>query len=139
MVELGKQIVEHPMNTRGKVGIFKPKVYSTQCKEYQLNKEEHNNVSEALLSKNWRGAMEDEYKVLMRNGTWKLVPPLANQKVIRNKWVLRTKKDIERKVMKYKARLVERGLLQTPSVDIYETFSPVIKAFSLTIILALAI
>lgn len=41
--------------------------------------------------------------------------------------------------MKYKARLVAKGFLQTSGVDNYETFSLVIKASTLRIILTLAV
>lgn len=87
MAELDKQTIEHPMITRSKAGIFKPKVYSTQCKEYrmELNKFEPNNVFEALSNKEWKDAMEEECKALTRNRTWQLVPPLDGQKVIGNK------------------------------------------------------
>lgn len=93
-----KQTIEHPMTTKSKAGIFKQKVCSTQFKDYQMeqHKDEPNNVSEALLSKNWIEIMDDEYKALMRNRTWKLVPPSINQKVIENKWVL--KHNIEGKI-----------------------------------------
>lgn len=49
-----KQTIEHPMTTKSKAGIFKQKVCSTQFKDYQMeqHKDEPNNVSEALLSKN---------------------------------------------------------------------------------------
>lgn len=83
--------------------------------------------------------MEDEYRALIRNKTWKLVPPVGNQKVIGNKWIFRLKRDIEGKVLKYKARLVAKGFLQTSGVDFHETFSPVIKASTLRIILSLAV
>lgn len=56
------------MTTRNKVGIFKPKIYLTQCKENRMeqNTLELNNVLEALSNKDWRRAMEDEYKALIR-------------------------------------------------------------------------
>lgn len=56
------------MTTRNKVGIFKPKIYLTQCKEYRMeqNTLELNNVLEALSNKDWRRAMEDEYNALIR-------------------------------------------------------------------------
>ncbi|XP_022871554.1 uncharacterized protein LOC111390708 [Olea europaea var. sylvestris] len=56
-----KQNVEHPMITRSKAGIFKPKAYSTQCKMEHTGLEP-NDVSEALENKDWKNAMEDEYR-----------------------------------------------------------------------------
>lgn len=51
--KLQKQIAEYPMITRSKAGIFEPKIYSIQCKEYTM-KSEPNHVPEALLNKNRR-------------------------------------------------------------------------------------
>lgn len=36
---------------------------------------EPTNVTQALKNPNWRQAMSDEFNVLVRNGTWELVPP----------------------------------------------------------------
>lgn len=129
------------MTTRSKAGIFKSKVYSTQCQQYRMDpiRTEPNDVLEAMSNNNWREAMEEEYKSLIRNKTWKLVPSLANQKVIGNKWVFRIKRDIEGRVLKHKARLVAKGFLQTSGVDYHETFSPVIKASTLRIILTITV
>lgn len=55
--------------TRGKSGIFKPKVYKIQC----IN-EEPTTFEQAMKNSNWRKAMEEEYKALMNNGTWTLMP-----------------------------------------------------------------
>lgn len=56
-----------------------------------------------------------------------------------NKWVFRVKRNIEGKIMKYKAKLVAKGFLQTSCIDYHETFSPVIEASTLRIILALLV
>lgn len=47
--------------------------------------------------------------------------------------------DSEGKIQRHKARLVAKGFLQTPGVDFSETFSLVIKASTLKIILILAV
>lgn len=36
---------------------------------------EPQSLKEALGSKNWKEAMDEEYTALMRNKTWHLVPP----------------------------------------------------------------
>lgn len=51
-------------------------------------------VKEALASPEafeWMEAMQDEYHVLMKNKTWKLVECPKNKNIIGSKWVLRTK------------------------------------------------
>lgn len=64
--ELDRNQNIHPMVIRGKTGIFKPKAYLTR----QLAK-----LTAATLSQTeWRIAMEEEYQVLIKNLTWKLVP-----------------------------------------------------------------
>lgn len=40
--------------------------------------------------------------------------------------------------MKYKARSIAKGFTQTPGVDYFETFSPVVRRSSLRTLLALA-
>lgn len=96
-------------------------------------------MAEALTCKVWKETMEDEYRALMKNNTWQLVPSLNSQKVIGNKWVFRLKRDIVGRILKHKAKLVVKGFLQTPGIDYHETFSPVIKASTLRIILSLAV
>ena len=109
----------HPMQTRSKSGIFKPKLLTvTACPEPA-------NVSLALTDPNWKKAINDEYQALIRNHTWDLVPNSNATLVVQCKWVFRTKLKVDGSLDKYKARLVAKGFQQTPGVDFSKTFSPV--------------
>ena len=55
---------QHHMITRGKVGIFKPKVYTAV-----LLHKEPDTVQEAINDEKWFQAMKAEYDALMSNGT----------------------------------------------------------------------
>ncbi|KAL4296766.1 hypothetical protein GQ457_12G008730 [Hibiscus cannabinus] len=54
----------HPMVTRAKSGIFKPKVYITELENKELV-----DVLEALQHSGWRAVVYEEYNALIRNGT----------------------------------------------------------------------
>ena len=75
----------------------------------------------------------------MENGTWSLVPRIADQKVVGNKWVYKVKYNTDGSVAKYKARLVVKGFQQIMGVNCFETFSPVIKLATVRVVLSLAV
>ena len=83
--------------------------------------------------------MEDEYYALMKNKTWTLIPNNQNCKLIENKWVYKVKENSYGTINKYKARLVAKGFLQTPGLDFNETFSLVVKAATVRIILTMTV
>ena len=58
-------------------------------------------------------------------------------KAIGCKWVYKTKRDSLSNIERYKKRLVAKGFTQNEGIDYTETFSPVSKKDSLSIILAL--
>ena len=60
-------------------------------------------------------------------------------KLVGNKWIYRVKQNSDGSINKYKARLVAKGFLQTEGVDYQETFSPVVKAAIIRIVLSLAV
>lgn len=62
----------HPMQTRAKNRIFKPKIktYMVANDQNRNGNSELKSVVEALPSKDWRGAMEEEMKALEKNNTW---------------------------------------------------------------------
>uniref|UniRef100_A0A803PM38 Integrase catalytic domain-containing protein n=1 Tax=Cannabis sativa TaxID=3483 RepID=A0A803PM38_CANSA len=128
----------HPMITRAKAGIFKPKTYLTQTK-WIGNSSEPQSIEEALQHKGWNNAMSSEVHALARNGTWKLVPRLPHMHIIDNKWVYKEKRNADGSFQRLKARLVAKGFTQRPGVDFSETFSPVIKASTVRIVLSIAV
>ena len=79
--------------------------------------------------------MKLEYQALMDNKTWTLVQPSSPVKVIGNKWVFNPDGSISR----YKARLVAKGFHQTQGIDFNDTFSLVVKASTIKVILSLAV
>lgn len=61
----------HPMVTRVKVGIFKPKVLVV---ENVVDDVEPLTVQQVVSNPKWLAAMKLEYNALLANGTWSLVP-----------------------------------------------------------------
>eukprot|EP00253_Pinus_taeda_P017575 PITA_17575 len=82
--------------------------------------------------------MNEEYHSLLANDTWDLVPLPKGRKLVRCKWVYRTKYGPDGKVDKHKARLVAKGFSQVEGIDYTETFSPVAKMTSIRLVLSLA-
>ncbi|KAH9779268.1 retrovirus-related pol polyprotein from transposon RE1 [Citrus sinensis] len=124
----------HPMITRAKAGVFKPKAFLTAH-----NSLEPSSVDEALADPKWQAAMQLEYDALIQNKTWSLVPMDPVHKLVGCKWVFRTKYNPDGSVSKYKARLVAKGFHQTAGVDYSETYSPVVKSSTVRVILSLAV
>ncbi|GAU35295.1 hypothetical protein TSUD_54540 [Trifolium subterraneum] len=122
---------DHAMITRGKTGNLKPKTFTASI--------EPTTVKSALVDPKWLQAMKTEYKALVDNHTWSLVPLPPHRKAIGCKWIFRVKENPDGSINKYKARLVAKGFLQTPGFDFNETFSPVIKPVTIRLILTLAV
>ena len=80
-----------------------------------------------------------EYDALLRNNTWDLVPSHHTQTIVHSKWIFRTKVKVDGTLYRYKARLVAKGFQQTIGMDIFDTFSPVVKASTIRIILTIAV
>jgi hypothetical protein len=53
--------------------------------------------------------MDEEYRALLQNGTWHLVPPSRGKNVIDCKWVYKIKRKADGDIERYKARLVAKG------------------------------
>ena len=63
----------HPMVTRSKSGIYKPKPFLIDYTETK--------AKEALKRPHWRKAMEEDFKALKQNNTWSLTQKQENQKM----------------------------------------------------------
>jgi hypothetical protein len=83
--------------------------------------------------------MNEEYNALMKNHTWRLVPPQPGRNLIECKWVYKIKHKADGSVDRHKARLVAKGFKQRLGIDYDDTFSPVVKPATIRLILSLAV
>ncbi|RVX04050.1 Retrovirus-related Pol polyprotein from transposon TNT 1-94 [Vitis vinifera] len=96
-------------------------------------------LKQALKDPNWIQAMDLEIAALHRNQTWDLVEQPSEVNLIGCKWVYKLKHKPDGSIERYKARLVAKGYNQTHGLDYFETFSPVVKAATIRIILTVAL
>jgi hypothetical protein len=82
--------------------------------------------------------MNEEYRSLMENDTWDLVSLPKGRKLVKCKWVYRTKYASDGSVERHKARLVTKGFSQVEGIDYNETFSLVDKMNSIRLLLSLS-
>lgn len=136
----------HQMRTRAQSGIFKPKypadlAFTNQFPLYcaLLAESVPRGIKSALKHSHWVAAMNEEMAALRSNGTWDLVPRPPKTNIVGSKWVFRTKYLADGSVDRHKARLVAQGFSQIPGFDFTHTFSPVVKASTVRIILAIAV
>lgn len=129
----------HPMRTRSKSGIFKPKVLLAASSCNTDHNAEPKSVKSALKSPYWKSAMGQEYSALMQTKTWNLVPLPHGRNPIGCKWVFRLKHNPDGTISKHKARLVAKGFHQQEGFDFFETFSPVVKPTTVRVVLTLAL
>nr|GEW20170.1 retrovirus-related Pol polyprotein from transposon TNT 1-94 [Tanacetum cinerariifolium] len=128
---------QHPMVTRYKVGIMKanPKYNFHVTISSPIPKSPFH----ALRDHNWKQAMCDEYKALINNKTWVLVPCPPNVNIVRSMWLYKHKYNADGSLSWYKARLVANGRSQQQGIDYDETFSPVVKHATIRTVLSLAV
>lgn len=127
----------HPMQTRAKAGIFKPKTIFNLSTI--VNSADPNCFTEANKHLKWREAMADEFNALINNRTWDLVPFDNSKNIVGCKWIYKTKFHSDGSVERHKARLVAQGFNQQAGIDFSETFSPVIKPTTVRVVLTLAV
>ncbi|GJR18540.1 ribonuclease H-like domain-containing protein [Tanacetum coccineum] len=83
--------------------------------------------------------MCDEYKALIDNETWVLVPRPPNVNIVRSMWLYKHKYNADGSLSRYKARLVANGHSQQQGIDYDETFSHVVKPATIRTVLSLAV
>ncbi|KAG8487350.1 hypothetical protein CXB51_021006 [Gossypium anomalum] len=125
------------MVTRSKAGIFKPKAFLTKAPS--LSSDTPADIHEAMQSPDWAVAVNSELQALLKNNTWTLSTLPANRRVVGCKWLFKVKRKADGTVDRYKARLVAKGFSQHAGFDFRDTFSPVVRAATIQVVLALAI
>lgn len=77
----------------------------------------------------WQAAMQEELSSLREHGTWQLVARenAKHQTVITNRWVYAVKRNAQRRIKRFNARLVVHGFKQVFRVHYVETYTPVIR------------
>ena len=110
-------------------------IYDEAC---FLTGEEPKSFKSAMKEDLWRRAMEEEIEAIEKNSTWELVKLPEKCKTIGVKWIYKIKRDNSGEIVRYKARLVAKGFSQVRGVDFEEVFSPVARAESIRIIVAMA-
>ncbi|CAH9103888.1 unnamed protein product [Cuscuta europaea] len=133
-------ISHHPMVTRSKVSVFKPK--------HPISLLSQTVIIPSLLPKspilglrdpNWLSAMQDEFSALIKNWMWALVPRPPNTNIIRCLWLFKHKYRSNGALERQKTRLVVNGKSQQMSIDCDETFSLVVKSATIRTVLSMAL
>ncbi|KAL0463707.1 UNVERIFIED_CONTAM: Retrovirus-related Pol polyprotein from transposon RE2 [Sesamum latifolium] len=102
------------------------------------NLQEPHHYKQAVLRAEWVEAMHQELLALEKNDTWEVVPLPPGKTAIGCKWVYKLKLKDDGSVDRCKAWLVAKGFNQVEGVDYVEVFSPVAKAVTVRLFLAIA-
>ena len=86
----------------------------------------------------WKKSMKEEFQSLQKNDIWDLVTLPTERKLVKCKWVFKTKFDSDGSPLKCKARLVAKEFSQFQCINYNETFAPVAKMDSIRLVLAIA-
>jgi len=143
-------ILPRQMVTRSQIGSLKPKefpgfktFYSTRHPLRVLSsiviESEPTCFTKAISNPYWKATIGREFDALLANNTWSLCPRPLHTHIVRNKWVYKLKRHPDGSIDNYKARLVAKGFEQIPSIDYFDTFSPVLKPTTIRLILSLAV
>ena len=81
--------------------------------------------------------MIEEYKSIMKNDVWEIVPRPTGKSVVTSRWLYKIKHAADGSVERYKARFVACGFTQKEGIDYDETFAPVARYTTIKTIISL--
>ncbi|GJX46502.1 retrovirus-related pol polyprotein from transposon TNT 1-94, partial [Tanacetum coccineum] len=136
-----KEFKNHPLDQV--IGNLNQRTLRSQAQNHNnffcfISTIEPKNINEALKYESWVVAMQEELNQFIANDVWELVLLPISQSVIGTKWVFRNKLDENGFVSRNKARLVAQGYNQQEGIDYDETYAPVARLESISILLAIA-
>ena len=79
-----------------------------------------------------------EYRLIMNNDVWDIVPKPENKSVVSSKWIYKIKHATGGSIEKYKVIFLAREFSQKEGIEYEETFSLVARYTSIRTIMALA-
>lgn len=82
--------------------------------------------------------IQDEYKALINNQTWTLVPFDSSMNLVGCKWMYKVKRKSDGSIEMYQTRLMAQGFRQI-EVDFNLAYNPVVKLSIIRIILSIAV
>ncbi|KAG7594092.1 Integrase catalytic core [Arabidopsis thaliana x Arabidopsis arenosa] len=135
-VYFNQQAVAHPIQAMCSLALVPQDHQAFQSKISLIKIPE--TYEEAMQTKEWRDAVEDEIGAMKRNHTWDEEKLPSGKKTVSSKWVFTIKYKSNGDIERYKARLVARGFTQTYGADYKETFAPVAKLHTVRVVLSLA-
>ena len=81
--------------------------------------------------------MIEEYKSIMKNDVWEIMPKPKEKSMVTSKWVYKIKHAADGSMDKYKSSSVARGFSQKEGEDYEETFPHISIYTSITTIMSL--
>jgi hypothetical protein len=118
-----------------------PAVSFEKSEESKMCPAEPSSYVEAITgpdADHWIPAIFDEHESLIKNSTWTVCELPPDRKPIEGKWIFTFKPGYKEVAPRFKARFVAKGYSQIYGLDYVDTFSPVVKPYSLRTILAIA-
>jgi hypothetical protein len=103
-----------------------------------ISDDEPSSFEEADKLQVWKDAMLEEYRSILKNNVWDIVPRPKDKSVVSSKWIYKIKHAVDGSVEKFKAGFVARGFTRKEGIDYEETFAPVATYTSIQVITALA-